>query len=397
VRAPSPRLAWPLAALAVGLSLLGQLILVLGIGVATPLEDEIGLGQVGHYVALYAFPLVGALIATRRPENAIGWLFVAIGLCQGITLASAAYADYALFAGRATLPAGAWAAWVAAGIDIVFIIGIFMLVLLFPSGRPPSPRWRWVLAALLAGGLGLTLSTLLRTGHVFEPLPVENPAGLEGAGTLLDVVGGIGALLLVPAATVTLLGAVVRFRRSRGVERQQFKWFALAVSVLFACFLLTTFGVLGDVSYALIGLAFAGIPVSVGIAILRYRLYDIDRVISRALVYAALTAILGAAYVGLVLAGQAVFASFAGGGDLAIAVSTLAVAALFLPLRARVQRFVDRRFYRRRYDAQRTLEAFGARLREHVELDGLRRDLDGVVRETMQPAHVALWLREARP
>jgi len=397
VRAPSPRLAWPLAALAVGLSLLGQLILVLGIGVATPLEDEIGLGQVGHYVALYAFPLVGALIATRRPENAIGWLFVAIGLCQGITLASAAYADYALFAGRATLPAGAWAAWVAAGIDIVFIIGIFMLVLLFPSGRPPSPRWRWVLAALLAGGLGLTLSTLLRTGHVFEPLPVENPAGLEGAGTLLDVVGGIGALLLVPAATVTLLGAVVRFRRSRGVERQQFKWFALAVSVLFACFLLTTFGVLGDVSYALIGLAFAGIPVSVGIAILRYRLYDIDRVISRALVYAALTAILGAAYVGLVLAGQAVFASFAGGGDLAIAVSTLAVAALFLPLRARVQRFVDRRFYRRRYDAQRTLEAFGARLREHVELDGLRRDLDGVVRETMQPAHVALWLPEARP
>jgi hypothetical protein len=390
VRAPSPRLAWPLAGLAIGLNLLGQVVLLLGIGVGTPLDDELGVDVVGHYLAFYAYPLVGALIATRRPENAIGWLFVAIGLCQGITLAGAAYADYALFAGRASLPAGAWAAWVAAGIDVVFIVAILTLVLLFPAGRPPSPRWRWPLRGLVAGGLGLMVAAVLNPGRFFEPLPIDNPAAFAGAGTVSNVVGAIGALLFVPSATVTLGGAVVRFRRARGVERQQFKWFALAVSLLFACFLLTTAGVLDAVTYALIGFAFAGIPVSVGVAILRYRLYDIDRVISRALVYAALTLVLGAAYVALVLAGQAVFSSVAGGGDLAIAVSTLVVAALFLPVRARVQRLVDRRFYRRRYDAQRTLEAFGARLREHVELEELRADLVRVVGDTMQPAHVSV-------
>jgi hypothetical protein len=394
VRPPSPRLAWPLAALGIGLSLLGQLILVLGTGVSTPLDDEITLAVVGHYVALYAFPLVGALIATRRPENAIGWLFVAIGLCQGITLAGAAYADYALFAGRASLPAGEWAAWFAAGVDVVFIIGIFALVLIFPAGRPPSPRWRWALRGVVAGGGMITLATLLGPGRVLDVLPVENPVAFEGAGTLSNVVGAIGVLFFAPAVAVTLVGAVLRFRRARGVERQQFKWFALAVSLLFACFLLTTLDVLGSVSYALIGIAFAGIPVSVGVAILRYRLYDIDRVISRTLVYAVLTLILGAAYAGMVLAGQAVFSSFAGGSDLAIAASTLVVAAAFLPARSRVQRFVDRRFYRRRYDAQRTLSRFGARLRDQVELDGLRADLEGVVRDTMQPAHVSLWLRE---
>jgi hypothetical protein len=333
------------------------------------------------------------LIATRRPENAIGWLFIAIGLCQGVTLAGAAYADYALFAGRASLPAGAWAAWVAAGVDIVFIVGILALVLLFPAGRPPSPRWRRVLGALVAGGLMLMLATLLNPGRFFDLLPMENPAAFEGSGTLSNVVGAIGAVLLVPAATVTLVGAVLRFRRARGVERQQFKWFALAASLLLACFLFTTLGVLENVTYTLIGFAFAGIPVAVGIAILRYRLYEIDRVISRTLVYGVLTVILGAAYVGLVLAGQAVFSSFAGGGDLAIAGSTLVVAALFLPLRAVVHRVVDRRFYRRRYDAQRTLAAFGARLREQVELGGLRSDLESAVHETMQPAHASVWLR----
>jgi hypothetical protein len=306
----------------------------------------------------------------------------------------AAYADYALFADRATLPAGAWAAWTAAGFDVAFFVAIDALVLIFPAGRVPSRRWSWVLAALLTGAFLLGVNTLLRPGTVFDPLPVQNPAGLDGAGTWLDVVEAAGALLLVPAAVVTYLGALWRFRRARGVERQQFKWFALAACFLLVSFVLTMVPRLEGVTMALIGLGFAGIPVAVGIAILRYRLYDIDRVISKTLVYGSLTVILGAAYAGFVLAGQALFASFAGGSNLAIAVSTLVVAALFLPLRSRVQSLVDRRFYRRRYDARRTLEAFGTRLRERVELEGLRVELEGVVRETMQPAHVSLWLKE---
>jgi hypothetical protein len=390
------RLAWALAGLAVGLHLLAHLFVALGIGVGTPLDDELTLENVGHYVAFFAFPIVGGVVATRRPENAIGWLFIAIGICSGITLVCAAYADYALFADRAELPAGAWAAWVAAGFDVAFFVAIDVLVLIFPTGRPPSRRWRWVLAALLAGAFLLAVNTLLQPRTVFDPLPVENPAGLDGAETLLDVVEAAGALLLVPAAVITYVGALWRFRHARGVERQQFKWFALAACFLLVSFVLTMVPRLDDATMALIGFGFAGIPVAVGIAILRYRLYDIDRVISKTLVYGALTVILGLAYAGLVLAGQVLFSSFAGGSNLAIAGSTLVVAALFLPLRSRLQRFVDRRFYRRRYDAQRTLDAFGARLREQVDLETLSADLRGAVVETMQPAHVSLWRRDGR-
>jgi hypothetical protein len=202
---------------------------------------------------------------------------------------------------------------------------------------------------------------------------------------------------------VSLAALVVRFRRSRGVERQQMKWLAWAGAVPVCAFAaslaISPFFDGGLLVNFVFITGFAGlmlVPAAVAIAILRYRLYEIDRVISKTLVYGFVTVVLGAAYVALVLAGQAVFSSFAGGSNLAIAASTLVVAALFLPLRGRVQRFVDQRFYRRRYDAQRTLAAFGTRLREQVELDGLRSDLQSVVRETMQPAHVSLWLREER-
>jgi hypothetical protein len=188
---------------------------------------------------------------------------------------------------------------------------------------------------------------------------------------------------------------VLRYRRTRGVERQQFKWFAFAAGVLLASMVgmvLTSVGVPDELAVALVGAAFAGVALAVGVAVLRYRLYEIDRVISKTLVYGSLTVILGLAYAALVLAGQAVFASFAGGSNLAIAVSTLVVAALFLPVRARVQRFVDHRFFRRRYDARGTLEAFSSRMRDQVALDALCAELEGVVHETMQPAHVSLWL-----
>jgi hypothetical protein len=243
----------------------------------------------------------------------------------------------------------------------------------------------------------LALGPALGPGTLGSYPTVENPAGLPGpAGSVIvDPTWGVAIVLLFG---LSLASVVTRFRRSRGIERQQLTWLALAGGVAIVGLLV---GIMLEgrgtwVSDVFIGVAFAGfllMPVAVAVAILRYRLYEIDRVVSRTLVYASLTVVLGVAYVGLVLAGQWLFSSFAGGSNLAIAVSTLVVAALFLPARSRVQRFVDRRFYRRRYDAQQTLEAFGARLRDRVELQTLGDDLGAVVEETMRPTHVSLWLR----
>jgi hypothetical protein len=288
--------------------------------------------------------------------------------------------------------------WTVTWLDPLFFCFVVFLVLFFPEGRMPSRRWRYVLAGLVIASAAMIVTTAIKPGIVFDPtLPVENPAGIERVETIRNAVSTAASLLFIVTAILACVGAVLRFRRARGVARQQFKWFGLAVCLLFVAFLmigLTGNGFPDQVAEAFVGAAFAGLALAVGVAVLRYRLYDIDRVVSKTLVYGGLTLVLGAAYVGLVLAGQALFSSFAGGSNLAIAVSTLVVAALFLPARARVQRLVDRRFYRRRYDAQRTLDAFGARLREQVELDGLRVDLEGVVRETMQPAQVSLWLRQ---
>jgi hypothetical protein len=190
------------------------------------------------------------------------------------------------------------------------------------------------------------------------------------------------------------IGLLLRFRRSLGEEREQFKWLAASAGLLVAILPFSAAFNYSGIADKAFGIALIALPISVGIAVLRYRLYEIDRIISRALVYGSLTAVLGAAYVGLVLVGQWLFSSFAGGSDLAIAVSTLVVAALFLPLRSRLQGLVDRRFYRSRYDAQRTLESFGARVREEVDLEALSVDLRGVVAETVRPVHVSLWLRD---
>jgi hypothetical protein len=274
-------------------------------------------------------------------------------------------------------------------------------MLLFPDGKVPSRRWRVVSVAQFTLLAGLLVS-ILRPGPIRDYEEYDNPLGigalssLFGFGSHLTVVGG--ALLLF-ATVAPIIAVIVRFRRSRGVERLQMKWFTWAVAVTAVLWiggsLLPSAQAKAIVEpVGILSMCLA--PVTIGIAVLRYRLYEIDRLISRTLVYGALTVVLGGAYVGLVLAGQALFSSFAGGSNLAIAASTLVVAALFLPARSRVQHFVDRRFYRRRYDAQRTLESFGARLREQIDLGSLERDLQGVVSETMQPAHASLWLRERR-
>jgi hypothetical protein len=268
-----------------------------------------------------------------------------------------------------------------------------LMFLLFPDGRLLGRRWRPVLWLTAAAMLGIGVAPALAPGPMADAA-VEgtvNPVGVAGVGPLLDVVAlAAGAAALV-SMLLGMLSLTLRFRRSRGVERLQLKWFVSA-AVLFILACLAAFFVFpeNDVPFGLLLIGtFAGIPIAAGVAILRYRLYDIDVVINRALVYGALTATLGAAYLLIVLlVGLAV-----GRSGFAVAVSTLAVAALFRPARARIQDAMDRRFYRRRYDAQQTLDAFGGRLRDEVDLEALTADLRGVVSETVQPAHVSVWLR----
>ena len=339
-------------------------------------------------VLMIPFGLVGVVVARRQPRNPIGWILLGLAV---IFLLSGDGGQYAVMAYRQGyhLPLVRPAVFVA-GFWIWLVVLLPLPVLLFPDGRLSRP-WRW----LLWGYIGL--SAILVSTSAWQDIAgigarrirVDSTGALASKGPS----GAVGALLAVSfvafcIASVTRQG--VGYRRSTGEYRQQLKWLLSGGAVALAGLVLSL--TVGG------GFAFAGIvalPVGMGVGILKYRLYEIDRIISRTLVYGSLTVVLGAAYVGLVLGGQAVFSSFAGGSNLAVAISTLVVAALFMPVRSRVQRLVERRFYRRRYDAQRTLESFGARLREQVDLETLSSELRGVVRETMQPASVSLWLRPA--
>ena len=337
---------------------------------------------------------VGGLVASRLPANPIGWLFLCLVVTLSLSGAADGYAAISVHHGRlgGLVP---WAALYESKVFVVFFVTLLFSLLLFPDGRLPTRRWRSVAWTGTAGIVIVTVAVVL-SHETLEGYPqLENPAAVDS-----PVVSWLffpGFALFCAALVGAAASVVVRFRRARGVERQQLT-LLMGAGVAAA----TTFVVSGfigsfiakDLGIAITLLAVLTIPVAIGVAMLRYRLYDVDRLISRSLTYLLVTAALGAAYAGLVLAGQAVFSSFAGGSNLAIAASTLVVAALFLPLRGRVQRFVDRRFYRHRYDAQRTLETFGSRLREQVELERLRSELQEVVRETMQPAHVTLWLRK---
>jgi hypothetical protein len=351
------------------------------------------------FVAVGAvFALVGAIVASRAPGNPIGWLFLAVATFQGVYQLAYGSAFY----GLTVAEPGSWplvdvAAWVSEWSGSLAPVVLIPLLLLFPTGRPPSPRWRWLLWAC-----GPLLGAIL-LHYGLQPGPLEAFPGVANPVVPADATW-IPALASDPFILVTILAAatslVVRFRRSTGVERQQIKWFA------FAAGLMAAFLVVGGIATALFGEQTAGtestaagyvfavcisaIPVAVGMAILRHRLYDIDLVIRRTLIYGALTATLAAGYLGGVLLAQVLIGARS---DLAVAGSTLAMAALFRPARARIQGLVDRRFYRRRYDASVTLETFGARLRDELDLEALGADLGGVVRETLQPAHVSLWLR----
>ena len=342
------------------------------------------------------FATLGALISSRRPGNVMGWIFLATGILGGVQIFSGQYANVALAPNSPALPGGALAAWFAMLAQNSFPVSILFLVLLFPDGRLPSSRWRplaWAMGVFLAATLVIGA---LSPGPFPEFPSANNPFGVEGAtvsGPLLAA-GQLGGLACVVA---TLLSLILRFYFSRGEERLQLKWFTYAVTVGISMPLLLSslapavFQAVGSLAWMV---AFLSLPVSAGVAILKFRLYNIDLIINRTLVYGPLTAMLVTLYVGGVLLLQYAFRALSGGeSQLAIVASTLLIAALFNPLRRRVQNFIDHLFYRKKYDAAKTLEAFSARLRDETDIEALNSELLSTVRETVQPEHVSLWLR----
>ena len=351
--------------------------------------------------------IVGALVASRRPRNPIGWFFLVSAAFFAVSEAAFRYAVYGLVVNPGSLPLSRAMAWPQTWMWVPGIALILLFMpLYFPTGRLLSPRWRpvvWLSVFFCATTAGFQA---FMPGAVSGVSGVTNPLGIEALRPVVGLVEGF--LVLFPVAVLlSLASLVVRFWRSRGTERQQMKWLTYTGATTATMILLTTIidlldqnSVLYTVMDSLTGLVFSGMPVAVGIAVLRYRLYDIDVIINRTFVYGALTASLVTVYFGGVATTQAVFRALTGQEQqpqLAVVVSTLLIAALFNPLRRRIQGFIDRRFYRKKYDARKTLEAFSAKLRDETDLDALNAELVGVVRETMQPAHVSLWLRPDTP
>jgi cytochrome b subunit of formate dehydrogenase len=385
-------LAWTACALSLALTALTVLLIALLLRSDTSIYYywlETSMVAVGYSI-------VGAIVASRLPESPIGWLFCAIAVIFGVVHFSAEYAAYALLVPSRSLPAGETFAWLTSWVWVFGLGLIVFLDLLFPNGRLPSPRWRWfarftaiaLLPAAILGALspGLILSSTL-----------QNPIGIEGLPNVSRAIEAFMYLLVMFGASSML----ARLRHAGRIERQQIKWFAYATAVAISGVILknTVYPVVNVTWVWWIGLVLTTVgvvssPIAMGIAIFRYRLYQIDLIINRTLVYGSLTAVLAGVYLGGVVLLQYAFRALIGEeSQLAVVASTLIIAALFIPLRRRIQGFIDRRFYRRKYDARKTLESFSAKLRNQTDLEALSEDLVGVVGETMQPAHVSLWLR----
>ena len=356
---------------------------------ATASADQWGLPGFEGALAV-ASALVGYLIA-RRTSNPTGWIFSSMGLGAGLQYLAEQYSAAALDPGS-SLPGAVTVPWIAEWIWVPFIAAIGLLLLLFPDDRIGSRPGRAIASVGAAGVVATFFSAAFMSPRV-ETWDVANPYSITSNPELYDVAFSIAAMVMMLSLLAAAIRLVVRLRRATGVRRQQLKWFAYAavfasVGNIFGAIPATS--VVGS-KFAVVGII--SIAVASGIAVLKYRLYDIDVVINRTLVYGVMTAILAGAYAGLVFAFQSLLTPITAESDLAIAGSTLAVAALFRPLRSRVQGFVDRRFYRRKFDTQRTIEQFSAHLRDEVDLRAVSEQLVGVVRDTMQPTHASLWLR----
>jgi hypothetical protein len=342
----------------------------------------------------FAFPLiglVGALIVTRRPTNTVGWLFCSANLLESLAIAGRVYVVSSELPGRELVAVAATLAGNVGGLVVAFS------VLLFPDGRLPSPAWRVVAWLLFSCASTYILIQMVHPGPLLTFVGIDNPVAISGpAGEILSRIPDVGANVLAAAVAFSTLMVLVRLRRARGVERQQLKWFAFAAALLVAG-LAVMLVYDWNVGTPLSGAGLAALPVAMGIAIVRYRLYDIDVIINRTLVYGSLTAVLAGVFAGLSILTQRLVLVLTGQeSQAAVVLAALVVTALFQPLRARMQVLVDRRFYRRKYDATRTLEQFASQIRDEVELDQLTAGLVAVVRETMQPTHASLWLRSPR-
>jgi hypothetical protein len=376
-------LAWSLCA-AILLILASSLLLIV-LGWSTPLPKgwTPWRDQALSVFGVLGAPILGGIVASRRPESPYGWLWLGFGLSLALVQLSEPYAAYSLIVESGSLPASRAASGLLEGLGFVVAITLLpFLLLLFPTGRVPSQRWRpvaWIVLA--AGATGVTLGPFLSEDSVL----------------IIAVV-----MTLIIASGLSALSLVVRYRGASGVERQQLKWFAFAAVLLVAVPIADLLGLhrlLGNgLLWTLLeNVTLTGLYVAVGIAILRYRLYEIDLIINRTLVYGSLTVMLVTLYFGTIVVLQRLFVALTGEqSTLAVVASTLIIAALFNPLRRRIQSFIDRRFYRSKYDAIKTLEDFSVKLKDETDLQALNSDLVGVVRETMQPAHVSLWLRTSR-
>ena len=398
-RAPA-WLAWSLATLSLALLLGGLSMSYAAVSSAPELLSDGGWDPLSVVITLatvLTFSVVGAVVASRHPRNTIGWLFSGTGLMVGLGAITGGYAELWLasnYGAKMLAEASAWfSSW--SYIPLV-LVPPSLLLLLFPNGRLTSPRWRPVAWWAVLGIVGSIAGVALEPGPLEDFPQIVNPYGVDSP--VLEVVGIAGAVVVAGSMIASAVSLLVRMRRAGDRERQQIKWLAYGGAVMVGTIFVG--GVISIwstyVSIAIVAIALLGLPILTGVAIVKHRLYDVDLVINRTLVYGTLTVMLAIVYFGGVATTQAIFRVLTGQErlpQLAVVASTLAIAALFDPLRRRVQRFIDRRFYRRKYDARETLEAFSSRLRNETDLDALNADLLELVRETMQPAHVSMWLR----
>jgi hypothetical protein len=393
-------LAWSLAALSVAL-LVGSIALSRAASSTAP---DLPFGGetndasvVANLVTLLTFSVVGAIIASRHPRNTIGWLFCSVGVAIGLNSFAGDYAEYWLAGGTSMKSLAETAAWFSswAWILLTYVPTTFLL-LLFPDGRLPSPRWRPVAWGAALGIAGSVAGYALEAGPLEDFPQIANPYGIDGP--IVGMVGVAGSIVAAGSLVASAISLIVRMRSAGSEQRQQIKWLAYGGTVVVGTICVSGLINLWNVPVSIVvgNVALLGLPVFTGIAIVKHHLYDIDLLINRTLVYGSLTTMLVVVYVGGIVLSQRVFVGLTGQEELpqlAIVASTLMIAALFAPLRRRIQATIDRRFYRRKYDSAKMLSVFSARLRDETDLGTLSDDLVGVVKETMQPEHVTLWLR----